>query len=306
MLVWSNDLQDDVKREVQAGKLFSPLYTSVLLLKPENSRISCGDVLSCSEKQKMPIFTRMQPHKHESKDLAHRCDETQTPIHYLRHRTDYYSSVADNIADAMPLLAGGYIEAITSCARPTTTCRNVTVTAQDTRMVISAFYIRKNFGAKREAELLLSMLELLLSMLKTGGAPDSSRRSGQRRDLPTFAGRYMSKLWDQMNHKKQWYHHCSAWVYSGGRGVSTLGPYRLTNHSVLGLEASNMVLSSPSRPTILATMSVLRDSARWQTSSASIMIISAPASKHLSALLISRSTSSTLSARVDTKHTCFE
>lgn len=77
----------------------------------------------------------------------------------------------------------------------------------------------------------------------------------------------------------------------------TRGPYLLTNHSeVLGLEASNMVFSSPSRPTILATMSARRESARWQMPSASIMIMSAPASKHLSALLINRSTSSTLSA----------
>ena len=97
----------------------------------------------------MPIFTRIQQHKHESKDLAHRCDETQTPIHYLRHRTDYYSSVADNIADAMPLLAGGYIEAITSCARLTTPSRNVTVAAQDTGMVISLLHQEERRGITR-------------------------------------------------------------------------------------------------------------------------------------------------------------
>lgn len=78
---------------------------------------------------------------------------------------------------------------------------------------------------------------------------------------------------------------------------STFGPYRLMNHSeVLELEDSNMVFSSPKRPMIFAIMSVLITSAYLHKSSASIMTISAPASKHLSALLISKSTSSTISA----------
>lgn len=69
------------------------------------------------------------------------------------------------------------------------------------------------------------------------------------------------------------------------------------NHSeVLGLEASNMVLSRPRRPMIFAIMSARTESTCLQTSSGSIIIMSAPASKHLSALLIRRSTSSTNSA----------
>lgn len=69
------------------------------------------------------------------------------------------------------------------------------------------------------------------------------------------------------------------------------------NHSeVLGFDASNMVFSTPRRPMTFAIMSARIESACLQTSSASIIIMSAPASKHLSALLINRSTSSTNSA----------
>jgi nitrite reductase/ring-hydroxylating ferredoxin subunit len=46
----------------------------------------------------------------------------------------------------MPLLTGGYIEAITSCARLTSPCRNVTVTAQDTGMVVSPLHQEERRG----------------------------------------------------------------------------------------------------------------------------------------------------------------
>ena len=82
----------------------------------------------------------------------------------------------------------------------------------------------------------------------------------------------------------------------------TLGPYCLINHSdVLGFDASNMVLSRPRRPTIFAIRSARTESTCLQTSSASIIIMSAPASKHLSALRIKRSTSSTNSDRYKEK-----
>lgn len=76
----------------------------------------------------------------------------------------------------------------------------------------------------------------------------------------------------------------------------TFGPYCLMNHSeVLGFDVSNMAFSSPRRPITFAMMSALTESGYLQTSSASIVIMSAPASKHLSALLIKKSTSSTRS-----------
>jgi hypothetical protein len=88
---------------------------------------------------------------------------------------------------------------------------------------------------------------------------------------------------ERLDHaRKQYHQHCGVLSFQGERCFSNLGPYLLTNHSeALVLEASNMVFSSPSRPTFFAMMSDCRDS---------------PASKHLSALLISRSISSTLSA----------
>lgn len=83
---------------------------------------------------------------------------------------------------------------------------------------------------------------------------------------------------------------------------NTFGPYCLMNHSeVLGFDASNIVLSRPRRPIIFAIISARTESACLHTSSASSIIISAPASKHLSDLLINKSTSSTSSAETKTK-----
>lgn len=82
----------------------------------------------------------------------------------------------------------------------------------------------------------------------------------------------------------------------------TFGPYCLMNHSdILWFDASNIVFSIPRRPMILAMMSARMLSACLLTSSASIIIMSAPASRHLSALLIKRFTSSTNSAEKLTK-----
>jgi len=74
----------------------------------------------------------------------------------------------------------------------------------------------------------------------------------------------------------------------------TFGPHCLKNHSdVLASDASHIVFWTPSLPIILAITSDHSDSACWHISSASIIIISNPASKHLWALRINRSTSST-------------